>query len=88
MARTNELDSATDQFYINVKDNPNLDQGKYAVFGKVIDGMDVVDKIREVETGDAEVTARTGMGTMMKTTFEDVPKKQVVIKSIRRVEKK
>ena len=56
MARTNDPDSATAQFFINVKDNhvPRPRQGQdrvgYAVFGKVIDGMDVVDKIRRVET--------------------------------------
>ena len=55
MARTNNPDSATAQFFINVKDNANLDNygGGYAVFGKVIEGMDVVDKIKEVETGNA-----------------------------------
>src|SRR5262249_25622685 len=56
MARTNKPDSATDQFYINVKDNEGLDKAKardkvgYCVFGKVIEGMDVVDKIKKVET--------------------------------------
>jgi peptidyl-prolyl cis-trans isomerase A (cyclophilin A) len=52
MARTNVRDSATSQFFINVVDNPNLDTlgGGYAVFGKVIEGMDVVDKIRAVPT--------------------------------------
>ncbi len=53
MARTNVPDSATAQFFINVVDNPNLDKGSaatggagYAAFGRVIGGMDVVDKIR------------------------------------------
>ena len=51
MARTSYPHSATSQFFINVKDNPFLDQGDgYAVFGKVISGMDVVDKIRTVPT--------------------------------------
>ena len=51
MARTSFPHSATSQFFINVKDNPFLDQGDgYAVFGKVIAGMDVVDKIRTVPT--------------------------------------
>ena len=49
-------DSATSQFFINVKDNPFLDQPNdgagYAVFGKVIAGMDVVDKIKAVKTGN------------------------------------
>jgi cyclophilin family peptidyl-prolyl cis-trans isomerase len=75
MARTNNPDSATAQFFINVKDNKGLDRNNtnagYAVFGKVVDGMDVVDKIKAVKTkavGD----------------FEDVPAEDVVIKSIKR----
>ncbi len=56
MARTNVPDSATTQFFINVKDNamlnaPNPDGHGYAVFGKVVSGMDVVDKIKAVATG-------------------------------------
>lgn len=56
MARTADPDSASSQFFINVVDNPRLDYASdaspgYAVFGKVIDGMDTVDKIRAVETG-------------------------------------
>ena len=56
MARTNDPNSATSQFFINVQDNPRLDAANardgngYAVFGKVIAGMDVVDKIRVVPT--------------------------------------
>ena len=79
MARTNAPDSATAQFFINVKDNPGLDRRNardgvgYAVFGKVIEGMDVVDKIRGVDTG------RVG-------GHDDVPETDVIIKSIRRVE--
>jgi peptidyl-prolyl cis-trans isomerase A (cyclophilin A) len=59
MARTMVPDSATAQFFINVKDNPFLDQPNsqdgngYAVFGRVVEGMDVVDKIRAVPTGNA-----------------------------------
>ena len=58
MARTPDPNSATAQFFINVKDNAFLDQANsrdgngYAVFGKVVSGMDVVDKIRAVPTGD------------------------------------
>lgn len=57
MARTGDPDSATSQFFINVADNERLDAANardgngYAVFGKVVSGMDVVDKIRAVATG-------------------------------------
>jgi peptidyl-prolyl cis-trans isomerase A (cyclophilin A) len=72
MARTSNPNSATSQFFINHKDNFFLDQGDgYAVFGKVIKGMDVVDKIANVET-----TVRSGM--------PDVPAEPVIIKSVRR----
>jgi peptidyl-prolyl cis-trans isomerase A (cyclophilin A) len=52
MARTANPDSATAQFFINVVDNPRLDTygGGYAVFGKVLDGMDVVDRIKAMPT--------------------------------------
>ncbi len=54
MARTQQVDSATSQFFINVVDNPFLDNGKrdfgYCVFGEVTGGMDVVDAIRQVPT--------------------------------------
>ena len=55
MARTGEVDSATSQFFINLRDNASLDHGDrdfgYAVFGRVTDGMDVVDAIAAVNTG-------------------------------------
>lgn len=55
MARTRDVDSATSQFFINVSDNTFLDHGVrdfgYAVFARVIDGMDVVDRIAAVKTG-------------------------------------
>jgi peptidyl-prolyl cis-trans isomerase A (cyclophilin A) len=75
MARTGMPDSATSQFFINVKNNdmlnrPNPDGFGYTVFGKVIEGMDVVDKIKAVKTGFIH-----GMG--------DVPEQQVVIKSVK-----
>ncbi|MBE6441953.1 MAG: peptidyl-prolyl cis-trans isomerase [Desulfovibrio desulfuricans] len=80
MARTNEPHSATSQFFINVKDNDFLDfrsqtpQGwGYAVFGKVIQGQDVVDKIAAVTTGK-------------KGYYEDVPVETVVIKKAEMVE--
>ncbi len=56
MARTQVVDSATSQFFINLRDNDFLNHGGrdfgYAVFGKVSDGMDVVDAIAGVETGN------------------------------------
>ena len=56
MARTAVVDSATSQFFINLRDNDFLNNGTrdfgYAVFGKVTDGMDVVDAIAAVETGN------------------------------------
>ncbi|MBV8380197.1 MAG: peptidylprolyl isomerase [Paucibacter sp.] len=61
MARTNDPNSATSQFFINVVDNPMLDAANsqdgngYAVFGQVIAGMDVVDKIRAVQTHSVSV---------------------------------
>ena len=58
MARTSDPHSATAQFFINVSDNaflnhtaPNAQGWGYAVFGKVVEGQDVVDKIRQVKTG-------------------------------------
>jgi peptidyl-prolyl cis-trans isomerase A (cyclophilin A) len=71
MARTMDPNSATAQFFINVKDNDFLNAGPasdgYAVFGKVVSGMDVVDKIRVVPTG-------------RKQGHDDVPLEPVVIK--------
>jgi cyclophilin family peptidyl-prolyl cis-trans isomerase len=79
MARTNVIDSATSQFFINTKDNVFLDhrdtsmQGYgYAVFGKVVAGMEVVDKIGNAPTG-------------MRSRFQDVPVETVTIKNVRRV---
>ena len=77
MARTAVVDSATSQFFINVKDNDFLNHNPqnfgYAVFGKVIEGMDVVHKIERVKTGNR------GM-------YQDVPVEPVVIKSVQVVE--
>lgn len=73
MARTQDPHSATGQFFINVKDNsflnfkaPTISGWGYAVFGKVVEGKDVVDAIAKVETGS-------------RGFFDDVPKKAVVI---------
>ena len=74
MARTNDPNSATSQFFINVKDNDFLNAARsadgngYAVFGKVISGMDVVDKIRAVPTGPGDVP--TTPVTIKKATLE------------------
>ena len=63
MARTAVVDSATSQFFINHRDNPFLDHGVrdfgYAVFGKVVEGIEVVDKIASVKTGPRDVPAET-----------------------------
>jgi cyclophilin family peptidyl-prolyl cis-trans isomerase len=77
MARTNHPHSATAQWFINVQDNPNLDHTGnansrtwgYAVFGKVTQGMEVVDEIRFVETGQVG-------------PYSDVPVTPVVIESV------
>jgi peptidyl-prolyl cis-trans isomerase B (cyclophilin B) len=71
MARTSDPHSATAQFFINVSDNdflnyPGSDGWGYAVFGKVTEGMDVVDEIRSVKTG-------------RRSMFSDVPVDDVVI---------
>jgi len=75
MARTMEPHSASSQFFINLEDNTFLDHTSetsqgwgYAVFGKVIEGMDVADKIKEVTT-----TSRSG--------HQDVPADEVIIES-------
>ncbi|MCS6866792.1 MAG: peptidylprolyl isomerase [Gemmataceae bacterium] len=76
MARTPQPNSATAQFFINVKDNTFLDKAKardgvgYCVFGRVIEGTDVIDKIKDVPTGSVK-------------GHDDVPTKDVVIKSVR-----
>jgi len=76
MARTNVVDSATSQFFINVGDNTFLNQTAptpqgfgYAVFGKVTDGMDVVNAIRQVKTGNS------GM-------HQDVPVETITIQKV------
>jgi peptidyl-prolyl cis-trans isomerase A (cyclophilin A) len=74
MARTGDPDSATAQFFINTQDNPFLDaanspggRGGYAVFGHVVSGMDVVEKIKQVET-------------TTKGPYENVPVTPILIK--------
>ncbi len=90
MARTGDPNSATSQFFINVVDNHSLDKGQndpngYCVFGKVIEGMDVVDKIKDVKTGMSKAIAMYN-NQEMPQQFSDVPQTKVVIESIRRVE--
>ena len=75
MARTSAPDSASSQFFINVVNNdglnrPSPDGFGYAVFGKVISGMDVVDKIAATQTG-------------MQMGFADVPVTPVIIKAVK-----
>jgi len=76
MARTNDINSATSQFFVNLKDNESLDHKRgnfgYAVFARVTEGMDVIDKIAAVETG-----RRRG--------FDDVPVEAVIMKSVRKI---
>tara|TARA_B100001939_G_scaffold187283_1_gene161330 strand:- start:296 stop:892 length:597 start_codon:yes stop_codon:yes gene_type:complete len=89
MARTNDPDSATSQFFINVVDNSKgLDPGGYspegyAVFGKVIKGMDVVDKIKKVKTGTSRLKTLSGVGAM-----RDVPLDKVIIKTAKVIKSK
>ena len=80
MARTTDPHSATAQFFINVTDNdflnhtaPNSQGWGYAVFGKLVDGMDVLDKIRAVATGSAG-------------GHQDVPVDDIIIESVEVVE--
>ena len=74
MARTNIVNSATSQFFINLKDNDSLDHGSrdfgYAVFAEVIEGMEIVDKIASVKTTNSPMP--------------NMPVEQVVIESVKR----
>ncbi|MEN9975646.1 MAG: hypothetical protein RLZZ282_1652 [Verrucomicrobiota bacterium] len=85
MARTNDPNSATAQFFINVVDNAMLNHpnnGGYAVFGKVIEGMDVVDKIKESPTGSAKLTMLHPVtGEKLEMPSDTVPTAHVVIES-------
>ncbi len=79
MARTNDINSATSQFFVNLKDNDFLDNSRgnfgYAVFAEVTEGMDVIDKIAAVATG-------------RKKGFDDVPVEAVIMKKVTHVDKK
>jgi cyclophilin family peptidyl-prolyl cis-trans isomerase len=85
MARTNDPDSATAQFFINVVDNAMLNypnNNGYAVFGKVVEGMDVVDKIKAVKTGTSQLSMRhPATGQALEMPSPDVPAEKVVITS-------
>ena len=85
MARTNDPDSATAQFFINVADNAALNypsNGGYAVFGKVIEGMDIVDKIKGTPTGVSKLTMlHPASGEKIEAPSQDVPTENVVIES-------
>lgn len=76
MARTSDVNSATSQFFVNLKDNGFLDHGPrdfgYAVFGRVTDGLEVIDRIASLSTG-----TRKG--------YQDAPLEDVVIVSARRL---
>ena len=76
MARTQHVDSATSQFFINTKDNSSLDykRGKYGytVFGEVTEGYDIIEKIENVSTGT-------------QNRYRDVPTIPVVIKGVKRL---
>jgi cyclophilin family peptidyl-prolyl cis-trans isomerase len=77
MARTSDVNSATSQFFVNLKDNEFLDHGPrdygYAVFGRVSEGMEVIDKI-------------AGVGTGRRKGYQDAPLEDVVIVTARRVQ--
>jgi len=72
MARMQDLNSATNQFYINTVANSNLDRMKYCVFGRVVAGLDVVDAIEAMPTGTVK-------------GYADAPRQVVTIQSITRV---
>jgi cyclophilin family peptidyl-prolyl cis-trans isomerase len=76
MARTNDINSATSQFFVNLVDNEFLDNKAgnygYAVFGKVVSGMDVIDAIAKVKTG-------------RKGHHDDVPVDAVIVHSAKTV---
>jgi cyclophilin family peptidyl-prolyl cis-trans isomerase len=87
MARTSDPHSATSQFFINVVENgPTLDLSAqnpgYAVFGKVLSGMDIVDQIRVVPVTTSQLTSRLPSGQLQPGPNENVPIKAVNILSI------
>ncbi len=78
MARTQDPDSATRQFYINLSDNHSLDGGRkagYTVFGKVIDGEQVLQQMAQVPTGMS-----------IKLRARDVPEQDIILQQVRRLD--
>jgi peptidyl-prolyl cis-trans isomerase A (cyclophilin A) len=77
MARSQDVNSATSQFFVNVSDNAFLDHSArdfgYAVFAKVVEGMDIIDKMVAVETGSVGA-------------HQDVPVEPLIINSVTRIE--
>lgn len=83
MARLGDPNSATSQFFINLKANdgldyPSPDGAGYAVFGKVVEGMDVVDMIAKVETGEKKMNGRYE-NSVFEKEYSNVPVENVVI---------
>lgn len=90
MARTADPHSARAQFFINVSDNPALDypsNGGYAVFGKVVEGMETVEKIKAARTGESPLVMRHPQtGEPIEMPARDVPAEAVIIESATIVE--
>ena len=93
MARQPSPHTASSQFFINLVDNKFLNHKKktnrgwgYAVFGKVIEGMDVVDQMVALGTKTKILTASDGRGGFVRAPFEDVPVRDIVILSAKRAE--
>ncbi len=93
MARTQVADSATSQFFINTADNSRgLDAGGangpdgYAVFGKVIEGIEVVDKIEKVKVGPKTLRSLSPQGKLYASPNSNVPTQSVIIESISIIE--
>lgn len=88
MARKKDPDSATGQFFINVADNASLDYpslGGYTVFGRVVEGMEIVDRIRSVRTGSSMIwMAVSESGPLQAASAQNIPIDPVVIQSIRK----
>lgn len=91
MARTSDPHSATAQFFINHNpmgnaslDYPSFDGWGYAVFGKVVSGIEVVDKIAAVSVGEKPLKARRGK-ELVEAPMENVPNEPVVIESVKLV---